>query len=269
MEADAAIDPRAARGFRDVADVYERGRPGYPREALAEVLADLEVPPSPTVIDLAAGTGKLTRVLVDLGCKVVAVEPLDGMRRKLAEVVPDAVALDGTAESLPVADQSADAVLVGQAFHWFRVQEAAREIARALRPGGGLVVLWNIARGGDSEEPWQRDASQVLERHGLGETSPARQFPSGNRTWRIGLAESGLFEPIHDRVVPNTQELTADELMAQFSSWSWIAGLPDEPRAAVLDDIRDVLVANGFRGSRLVTVRHRLEISWTRKVAGA
>src|SRR5918997_3642926 len=122
---------------------YERGRPGYPDQ-----VADLAgLPSSATVLDLAAGTGKLTRLLVSRFARVVAVEPDPGMRRLLARRCPESDAMAGTAEQIPLATDSVDAVFVAQAFHWFDNEAALTEIARVLRPHGALVVMWNVPSG--------------------------------------------------------------------------------------------------------------------------
>jgi SAM-dependent methyltransferase len=128
----------AAVGFARSADAYERGRPEYPEAAILHLRRLL--PGQPLVLDLAAGTGKLTRPLLDAGLKVIAVEPVAQMR---AALPAGAEALEGTAEAIPVADGSVDAVTVGQAFHWFDGEAALSEIARVLRPGGLLALLWN------------------------------------------------------------------------------------------------------------------------------
>lgn len=122
---------------------YERGRPGYPSAVVD--LADLA--PNATVLDLAAGTGKLTRLLASRFGQVVAVEPDGGMRRVLAERCPEVGTLGGGAGHLPVADDSVDAVFVGQAMHWFDNERTLADFARVLRPGGAVVVAWNVANG--------------------------------------------------------------------------------------------------------------------------
>src|SRR5262245_61990756 len=126
--------------FGPAADRYDQARPSYPPAALTWALGT-EVR---RVVDLGAGTGILTRVLVDLGHEVVPVEPDAGMRRRLADVTPGTQAVDGTAERIPLPDASVDAVVAGQAYHWFDTERAHPEIARVLRPGGVFAPLWNI-----------------------------------------------------------------------------------------------------------------------------
>ena len=125
------IHPTAAAGFSLGAAAYERGRPGYPAEAIGWLAEQLGLRAGRTVLDLAAGTGKLTRALVETGAEVVAVEPVDEMRAQLEAAVPAARALAGTAEEIPLADGAVDAVTVAQAFHWFDRDAAFTEIHRA------------------------------------------------------------------------------------------------------------------------------------------
>lgn len=143
-------DSRYARSFGSVAEQYERARPEYADEAVDWLVAELDLEPGSRVLDLAAGTGKLTRQLVRRGLDVIAVEPSDEMRAVLERVVPEAEALAGAAEAIPLPDGSVDAVTVGQAFHWFEPKEAFAEMRRVLRPGGGIALLWNRW---DEEDP--------------------------------------------------------------------------------------------------------------------
>jgi SAM-dependent methyltransferase len=138
---------------------YARLRPGYPDAAL-----DAAVPTAAgTVLDLAAGTGKLTATLLDRGYGVIAVEPLPSMLAQLRRTSPRALAVAGTAEGLPLADGTVDAVVVGQAFHWFDRSRALDGIARILRPGGTLALLWNHD---DETDPLVRDVEAALDRVG-------------------------------------------------------------------------------------------------------
>src|SRR6201986_3186482 len=138
---------------------YERGRPPYPPEALDWLLP----PGARRVLDLGAGTGKLTRELAGRGLDVVAVEPLGGMRAELSRVLPDTPVLEGSAEHIPLPDGSVDAVLAAQAWHWVTPERAAPEVARVLRPGGTLGLVWNER---DEEVPWVAELSQIVEEQG-------------------------------------------------------------------------------------------------------
>ena len=132
------VNPVAAAGFGRAADAYERSRPSYPADAVARLAAELEIRPARRVLDLAAGTGKFTRLLAEIGADLVAVEPSAAMRSQFAVVLPDIPLHEGTAEQIPLADDSVDAVVVAQAFHWFDAEPALAEISRVLRPEGRL-----------------------------------------------------------------------------------------------------------------------------------
>lgn len=211
---------RRAGSFGSVAEVYERARPGYPEDAV-RWLAGAE---PRDVVDLAAGTGKLTRSLVALGHRVTAVEPLAEMLAQLRSSVPEATAVTGSAESMPLADGAADVVTVAQAFHWFDQEVALREIARVLRPGGTLALVWNTR---DDTEEWVTEFTDTVVGRG--------DFRSGGvaaTTDRID--ESGLYGPVERAAFSHVQLLQRDELVALVSSRSECAVLPDEERGPVL-----------------------------------
>src|SRR5207302_1146418 len=152
-----------SRGFELVADVYERARPRYPPKAVAWLAERLDLRAGRTVLDLAAGTGKLTRALLETDAQVIAVEPGDAMRAELLRAVPGVEAVRGSAERIPLGDASVDAVTIGQAFHWFRYDEAIPELHRVLRPGGAVGLLWN---GRDQEAPIQRQIRELVDARG-------------------------------------------------------------------------------------------------------
>ena len=141
-----AVNPVAAAGFGRAADVYERSRPSYPADAVARLVSELDIRAGRRVLDLAAGTGKLTRLLAEHGAELVAVEPSAAMREAFVSVLPGVPVHEGTAEKIPLADTSVDAVVVAQAFHWFDAPRALVEIARVLRPVGGLALDLERAR---------------------------------------------------------------------------------------------------------------------------
>src|SRR4051794_16495074 len=154
-----------ARSFDSLAEAYERARPGWPAAAIDALVDRLGLGAGSAVLDLAAGTGKLTRLLVPRFATVIAVEPLDGMRAVLERVVPGARALAGTAEAIPLGDASVDAVVASEAFHWFDPEPAVAEMARVLRPGGGVAALYN--RYVQPKERWHAELRMVFEAHRL------------------------------------------------------------------------------------------------------
>ena len=138
------IHEQASIGFKRAADAYERGRPEYPAAAVEHLVKTLDIARGSRVVELGAGTGKFTRTLVPTGAEILAVEPVDAMRQKLSELLPGVKMVDGAAEAIPLADASADAVVVAQAFHWFDGERALAEIHRVLKAGGGLGLIWNV-----------------------------------------------------------------------------------------------------------------------------
>jgi SAM-dependent methyltransferase len=234
---------RAAEvGFARSAQAYERGRPGYPDDAVDRLVEAL---PGRQVVDLAAGTGKLTRALTARGLDVVAVEPIAEMR---AAIAPPARAVDGTAEAIPLPDASADAVTVAQAFHWFDGDRALAEIHRVLRPGGVLALIWNRRRIGD---PIHRALEELLAPHRA--AVPAER----SERWREAFDRTTLFEPLDLERFDNQQVLDADGLVDRIGSISFVASLQDGAREALLDDVR-ALAAGGS-----VTLRYVVRLQLT------
>jgi SAM-dependent methyltransferase len=181
------------------------------------------------VVDLAAGTGKLTRRLVPTGARVVAVEPLAEMREQLARAAPGAEVVDGTAEAMPLEAASVDGVTVGQAFHWFDPELASVEIARVLRPGGALALVWNIR---DLSDPLQARVNELLR-------PVRRDTPSEHeQPWRAVLDSSPLFGPGEERSFPWVQAHTTEELVDRIASVSFVAKLEPGAREELLAQVR-------------------------------
>ena len=220
----------ATRGFA-AADVYERGRPDYPAAAIAKIVERLDLRPGRTVLDLAAGTGKLTRLLVPSGANVLAVEPVREMRAELERRVPGIATLGGTAERIPLNDGYLDAVTVGQAFHWFDAGKALREIHRVLLPGGGLALIWNAR---DERDPLQAALSEIIDP--LEGDTPRRK--QGN--WKTLLAESGLFEQSERLLFEHVQPVDEQRLVERVVSISFIAAAQADVRAGVEERVREL-----------------------------
>jgi SAM-dependent methyltransferase len=237
-----------ARSFDRTAEAYERGRPGYAEAAIDA----LDLPADTVVLDLAAGTGKLTRQLVPRFARVIAVEPLDGMRVVLERVVPEAEALTGRADDIPLPDDSVDAVFVGEAFHWFANDDVLREIARVLRPRGVLAILFN-QNDGDFEPAlpeafWDAYHARALEK------PPEQTVSTG--LWRTPFP--GPFESLTEASYPNPVELDRDGIVAQAASWSMIAGLPEPDRTRLLAELTELVPDQRYRHPL------RTDLYWTR-----
>lgn len=227
MRTRVQIHPWAAAGFGRSAASYERARPGYPPDAVRWLADRTGLGPAATVVDVGAGTGKLTRLLAATGAHVIAVEPLAEMLRHFPPDVP-AELVGGTAEAIPLADGSADLVTVAEAFHWFRGDEALAEIHRVLRPAGLLVLVWNRL---DLREPFAAAFDAVLERN--------RGHPPVRDTsaWRDPLERTTLFAPAELRRFENEHELTVEALVDRAASESSIAILPEPQRSDVLTQV--------------------------------
>jgi SAM-dependent methyltransferase len=234
-----AIHPAAATGFALSAAAYERGRPGYPDDAVDGLVAAL---PGRDVVDLAAGTGKLTRSLVARGCNVVAVEPVAQMR---AEIGPPARVVDGTAEDTGLPAGSADAVTVAQAFHWFDRARALLEIHRILRPGGVLALVWNGRR---MEDEIHARLDALLEPHRG--AVPAHR----SAQWRAVLEGSPLFADVRELGFANEQVVDAAGLADRVGSISFVAALGEDERVGLLDATR------ALAGDGVVTLRYVVEL---------
>ena len=237
---------------------YERGRPGWP----PEVVDVPGLPPTATVLELGAGTGKLTRLLALTFDRVIAVEPADAMRRLLVTHCPEAEALAGSAEEIAVEDASVDAVFAAEAFHRFDGERALAEIARVLRPRGVLVLLWNLPAG--PTEPSIAAAERFLQERAPGDRAELGYDPVDLNTtryesgaWREPFAASP-FEELQEARLSNPQTVDRDGLVAFFASMGWIGDLPDAERLPLLDAVRSLLGAGEYRRQWATNVH------WTR-----
>jgi ubiquinone/menaquinone biosynthesis C-methylase UbiE len=254
------IDPLAERAFGTRADDYERHRPGWPAEAVERALAGAGAGSESTVVDLAAGTGKLTRELVSRVARTIAVEPSADMRRQLSARVPEAEVVGGSAEAMPLDDASVDAVLVGEAFHWFCTPEAVAEIARVVRPGGGMTMLWNAHDFGS--EPWVRAMGELLNSRRAPGVTPINRKHTG--LWKQafdGSPFAPLAEPFQMR---HEQRTDVDGLVAHISTWSFVGALDDEPRAALARDLAELLRREHPTPAD-VAIPYRTDVYWTRR----
>jgi SAM-dependent methyltransferase len=236
------IDP--ARSFERAADAYEASRPTYP-DALLDVLP---LTADATVLDLGAGTGKLTRVLARRYAHVVAVEPLDGMRAVLEQVVPEAAAFAGSAEAIPVGDASVDAVFAAQAFHWFATEEALTEIARVLRPGGVFADVWN-----DTIDPNPLPRAYRERLDALFKSTPYTAMDDGRRS---EVVRGGPFGEPQLASVEHEQVQDRASVLAFISSVSAVARLPEDERATVLAELGALLPEGTYR------FRIRANVRW-------
>jgi ubiquinone/menaquinone biosynthesis C-methylase UbiE len=224
-----------ARSFERVAELYERRRPEYPREAVSWIAGRLDLRAGRTALVLGAGTGKLTRALVATGSRVIALEPGEAMLAQLRRAVPSAEPLLGAAEAIPLPDAAVDAVACGQSFHWFRAEEALAEIRRVLRAGGGLALIWNIR---DQADPLQRQITALLEPF----VPPGRLPPS---SLADAVERNALFGLLDKRSFPFVQHLDADGLAERVATISFVAAAAPAERAELERALRGLAAARG------------------------
>lgn len=238
----------AAAGFETDADRYARGRPDYPAEVMGWLTDTLHIGSNRTVVDLGAGTGKFTRRLVETGARVVAVEPASAMRVSLG-AIPGIDVLDGTADAIPLPDRSVDAVVCAQAFHWFATRSALAEIARVLRPGGKLGLIWNTH---DHSVPWVHALAEIISDY----EGDAPRFRTGQ--WREVFPAPG-FGPLHEMEFSNAQRGPVEQVIVdRMLSISFIASLPPDERERVADKLRRLVAAEpALAGRTEVIVPYR------------
>ena len=248
----------ASSGFGAEAAAYERARPSYPDDAVAWLTDALRITASATVADVAAGTGKLTRLLAPSAATLIAVEPVAGMREFLAATTPGALAVAGTAEALPFADSSIDAITVAQAFHWFDAPAALREFHRVLRPGGRVGLIWNAR---DRTVSWVDAMWTVMDR--VEKRAPWRDHDEWRET---AFVDRAWFTPLTEQIFRHEQILTRDDAVDRMRSVSHVAVLPPDEQAAVLDEIRDVLARDPATAGRdTLALPYRVDAYWAER----
>ena len=238
----------ATRGFETAGERYERGRPDYPPAAIDWLVERLGLAEKPhaQVLDIGAGTGKLTRPLLERGLHVIAVEPVDGMRGMLERTAPEADVRAGQAEALPLADGEIDGVVAGQAFHWFANRTALDEFARVLKPHGHLGLIWNRR---DMEQPLQAAIEEVIAPYHHDEPR------HGTDAWRAAFTLSAPFKPEAEQKFAHAQTLDPGGIVDRVLSISYISALPDDRRRTIASRVR------ALAGDRAADLRYLTEVS--------
>jgi SAM-dependent methyltransferase len=222
------VDNLAQRGFSRSASEYARARPGFPPEALDWLAGEAALEPGAPVIELGAGTGLLTRDLLERGLAVTAVEPLAEMREELGRALPGLRVVDAVAEELPLPDDSATAVVAANALHWFHLDRALPEIHRVLEPGGSMLLLWTLR---DTDDPLQAQIERLNRRL----TRDGAVYPSANPG--KALAASEQFEQQGDQAFKFVQHLDRDGLADLARSWSVIGQLEPPAREEIVREV--------------------------------
>ncbi len=248
-EALGPIHPVAAQGFAASPQRYEAGRPGYPAEAVSWLCERLEIRKGAVVADVAAGTGKLTRALAGRGARVIAVEPVSAMAEMLSSLTPGAELVSATAEALPFAGGTVDAITAGQAFHWFDADRAWAEFHRVLRGDGGVGLIWNVR---DRSVDWVDRVWSILDV--VEKKAPWRDHDRTSPTAGVG------FGPLESATFWHEVSLTRQAMLDRVASVSHVAVLPDAERGAVLERVEAELPPG-----EILEVRYRVDAFVTHK----
>ncbi|MEU3407107.1 class I SAM-dependent methyltransferase [Streptomyces sp. NPDC006670] len=224
-----------ASSFGTAAAAYAEHRPDYARAAVAWAL---QAAPGPRVLDLGAGTGKLTGTLLASGAEVVAVEPDPAMLAELRRGLPGVRALAGSAEAIPLPDGSVDAVLAGNAMHWFDMSVAGPEIARVLAPGGVLAGLWNVM---DEQVPWVEGLARVSGSAAIGPRDTLASWRAVTAEMHLPRSGAPRFGSPEQSAFPHGQRRTADSLVATLATRAGMLVMPEEERETALGRIRGYL----------------------------
>ena len=240
------VHPTAAKGFSRDAGTYARGRPDFPAAALAWLMEDLGLRRGKSALELGAGTGKFTRLLVETGAVVTAVEPAAAMLDRLVRDLPSVTALRGEARRIPLPDASADAVICAQAFHWFASREVLAEIHRVLKPEGTLGLIWNVR---DPSVDWVRKLTDIMAAY----EGDAPRYDHGE--WRTVFPAPGFGE-LQERSFSHTHDGPPEQVIIErVASVSFIAALDEQARARVLGEVRALIDATP-------ALRGRTEVSF-------
>ncbi len=260
-QAEAEDRRRHGSSFGAAASAYAEHRPDYAEAAVRWALEPVGDRQPVRVVDLGAGTGKLTATLVRLGAIVTAVEPDLQMLAELRRAMPEVRSVPGIAEEMPLPDASVDAVLAGQAMHWFDMSRAMPEIARVLRPGGVLAGLWNVD---DDRVGWVADLAEMSKRRASITLLRWRDGAARSRQQRLLEAGSGLFAAAEEGEFGHGQARTADSLLATIATHSHLLVMDEAERARLLAQVHDFLrtrpeTADGEFTLPMVTVALRAQ----------
>lgn len=251
---DDRIHVAANRGYSRAVEHYRRGRPTYPDDAVGYLVQELGIAEGRDVVELGAGTGKFTELIALSGARITAVEPVAAMREALERNCPTVTVLDGAAESLPVADGSADAAVAAQSFHWFDGDRALPETHRVLREGGALGLIWNVR---DEASDWSERLTAMFDR--LAGDGP--RYRDGR--WREAFERTTLFGPLHHRVAYHVHHVTREAFMDRVLSVSYVASASEADRDRVVAEVGELMDSDPeLRGRDEIVMPYRTDVFW-------
>jgi SAM-dependent methyltransferase len=255
---DERIHRAAGRGFEAAVEHYERGRPSYPDDAVTYLVKELGIREGTDIVELGAGTGKFTELIVHTGARITALEPVASMRAALERNCPTIRALDGTAESIPAEDESFDAAVAASAFHWFDGDRALPEIRRVLRPGCALGLIWNAR---DESSDWSERLTEIFDEL-AGPDQP--RYRSGR--WRRAFERTDLFGPLHHRVAYHVHHVTPSTFLDRVLSVSYVAAASESDRQRVRTQVAELLSNDPeLRDRDEIVMAYRTDVFWTRR----
>jgi SAM-dependent methyltransferase len=252
---DDRIHHAAMRGFEAGVEHYQRGRPNYPDDAVSYLVRELGIADGRDVVELGAGTGKFTELIVHTGARITAIEPVPAMRAALERNCPTVRVVDGTAEAIPAEDSAFDAVIAAAAFHWFDGARALAEIHRVLRPEGALGLIWNAR---DEASDWSERLTEIFDRL-AGEGAP--RYRSGR--WREALQRTELFGPLHHRLAYHVHHVTPEAFLDRVLSVSYVAAGSEGERTRVRAEVDELIATDPELGGDEIAIPYRTDVFWT------
>ena len=228
------LHPTATEGYGHGAETYARGRPDFPSQSLDWLKDDLHLGPGKRALEIGAGTGKFTKLLVKTGADIVAIEPVVAMLEQLNASQPHVRTLCATAQNLPLSDATMDAVICAQAFHWFATANALAEMRRVLKPGGMLGLIWNVR---DQSVGWLAELTRIMEPY----EDNAPRYDGGE--WKRSFPARGFDELRERRFLHQHMGSPEQVIVDRVASVSFIAALDEGRREKVLAEVRALIAA--------------------------